>query len=182
MNIAHPNYTYGDDISSLDEASIQFGSAHHAPQSPLQPQVACALSFSPDPLNGTKPPKKHCKFRFTSHGGFLMSFESMNLANATDNKHYHIHSNNKASLPLLSSPSVFPPVHSDASLMHYSMWIKIGLVMVILLNMVAQFHPVLFPLHMLQALQAQFPLIKMIHRWMVRNLQHQSTQEHTILN
>ena len=69
LNTAHPNYTDGDDISSLDKASIQFGSTH---ESPLRPQVACTLS-SPDPLNGTKPPKKHCKFRFTFHGGFLMS-------------------------------------------------------------------------------------------------------------
>ena len=50
-----------------------------------------------------------------------MSFESVDLTNATDNERYCIYSNNEASLPLLSSPSVFTPVNSDASLMHHSM-------------------------------------------------------------
>ena len=50
-----------------------------------------------------------------------MSFESVDLANATDNKHYCIHSNNEALLPSLPSPLVFPPVNSDAFLIHYLM-------------------------------------------------------------
>ena len=114
----HPNYTDSDDISSLDKASIQFGFTHHAPESSLQSQVACASSSSPDTLNGTKPPKRHHKFGFTFHGRFLMSFESVDLANATDNEHCCVHSDSEASLPSSPSPLVFP--HSDASLTHYS--------------------------------------------------------------
>ena len=119
LNAAHPNYTECDNISSLDKASIQFGFTHHAPESSLQSQVACASSSSPDTLNGTKPPKRHHKFRFTFHGGFLMRFESVDLANATDNEHCCVHSDSEASLPSSPSPLVFP--HSDASLTHYSM-------------------------------------------------------------
>ena len=49
--------------------------------------------------------KKHCQFRFTFHGGFSLSFESVDLQNPNDQEDYHVHSDKDTDSSSQSSSS-----------------------------------------------------------------------------
>ena len=68
----------------------------HAPDTPSHSQLQSSPSqavpsFNPS-LDHPKPMKKHCQFRFMFHGGFSLSFESVDLQNPTDQEDYCVHS------------------------------------------------------------------------------------------
>ena len=87
----------------------------HAPDTPSHSQLPSSPSQAVPSLNPSsdhpKPMKKHHWFRFMLHGGFSLSYESVDLWNPTDQEDYHVHSDEDMdSLSQSSSSSHIAPL------------------------------------------------------------------------
>ena len=130
MNFIHPvfnDYNDEDSPSTSSECPGPSISGQHLIGSPLHhhlhspPSSASSQSQSLctvlSPVSNQKITKKHHQFRFLFHGGLLMSFNSINLQNATDQEDHHVHTD--CHIPefwLSPTLKTSPELHSNKSL------------------------------------------------------------------
>ena len=108
LNATHPGFD-GDIDQGTPSADneVRFS---HAPDTPSHSQLQSSPSQAVPSLNPSldhpKLTKKHRRFRFTIHGGFSLSYESVDLRNPTDQEDYCVHSDeDRDSLSRSSSSS-----------------------------------------------------------------------------
>lgn len=117
LNAIHPDFDGDIDqgTSSADD-EVRFS---HAPDTASHSQLQSSPSQAVPSLNLSsdhpKPTKKHRRFRFPCHGGSLLSFESVDLINPTDQEDYRVHldedtdsSSRSSSSSRLASPAFLP--------------------------------------------------------------------------
>ena len=116
LNQIHPGFKDNineDTFSVNSQFSGHSVSSQNAPDTPPQPQVqfpSSQVAPSPD-LSSMHPNtmKKHRWYRFTFHGGFSKSYDSINLMNPTDEEDYCILTDEDDSPPSPSSHIATPP-------------------------------------------------------------------------
>ena len=117
LNANHPGFD--GDIDQGTPFTDNEGSGHsvYTPDTPSHSQPQSSPSqAAPSPnlsSNHQKSTKKHCWFRFSFHGGFSISFESVDLQHPTNQEDYHVHMDKDADMSsgsscLSSITSAFP--------------------------------------------------------------------------
>ena len=107
LNANHPGFD--GDIDQGTPFTDNEGSGHsvYTPDTPSHSQPQSSPSqAAPSPnlsSNHQKSTKKHCWFRFSFHGGFSISFESVDLQHPTNQEDYHVHMDQDADMSSRSS-------------------------------------------------------------------------------